>query len=108
MTEQYLEVRHHPTVETFVEWAGAEDLPIVGVDNLEGSVPLEQFEPARRCVFAFGQEGPGLSEEMRKAATTLVGITQFGSTRSINAGVAGGIVMHHWVMAHGDVSKGSV
>jgi tRNA G18 (ribose-2'-O)-methylase SpoU len=30
----------------------------------------------------------------------VVSITQFGSTRSINAGVASGIAMHAWIREH--------
>ena len=49
------------------------------------------------CVLLFGQEGPGLSPEARAAASVVVSIRQFGSTRSLNAGVAAGIAMHEWV-----------
>jgi tRNA G18 (ribose-2'-O)-methylase SpoU len=34
-----------------------------------------------------------------------VSIAQFGSTRSINAGVAAGIAMHSWVRRHADLSR---
>ena len=39
----------------------AESLPVVGIDNLPGSVPLESTRLPRACVLLFGQEGPGLS-----------------------------------------------
>jgi tRNA G18 (ribose-2'-O)-methylase SpoU len=32
-----------------------------------------------------------------------VSIAQFGSTRSINAGVAAGIAMHTWIRQHADL-----
>ena len=44
-----------------------------------------------------GQEGPGLSADARAACTAVLHIPQFGSTRSINAGVASGIAMYEWV-----------
>jgi tRNA G18 (ribose-2'-O)-methylase SpoU len=56
-------------------------------------------------VLVFGQEGPGLSEDARKQATQVVSIAQFGSTRSINAGVAAGIVMHAWVREHANLDS---
>ena len=34
-----------------------------------------------------------------------VSIAQFGSTRSINAGVAAGIAMHAWIRQHADLSR---
>ena len=52
------------------------------------------------CVLVFGQEGPGLSEPMRAECAAVLHIEQFGSTRSINAGVAAGIAMHAWIRQH--------
>jgi tRNA G18 (ribose-2'-O)-methylase SpoU len=67
-------------------------------------VPLETTALPRECVLLFGQEGPGLTEATRKRADLVVSIAQFGSTRSINAGVAAGIVMHDWVRRHADLA----
>ena len=75
-------------------------LPLVGVDNLPGSVPLETAALPRGCVLLFGQEGPGLSAAARDACAAVCSIAMFGSTRSINAGVASGIAMHAWVRRH--------
>jgi len=55
------------------------------------------------CVLVFGQEGPGLSAEARAACSMRVSITQFGSTRSINAGAAAAIAMHAWVRKHAEL-----
>ncbi|HET9611547.1 MAG TPA: TrmH family RNA methyltransferase [Acidimicrobiales bacterium] len=100
VTERYQHVRYQPTIEDLLGWASTEDLPLVGVDNLAGAVPIETVTLPRRCVLVFGQEGPGLSEPARAACTQVCSITMFGSTRSINAGVASGIAMHTWVRQH--------
>ena len=100
VTDRYQHVRHHEDVESLAAWAEAASLPLVGVDNLPGSVPLEQTRLPRSCVLLFGQEGPGLSEAARARATTLVSVAQFGSTRSINAGAAAAVAMHSWVRQH--------
>jgi tRNA G18 (ribose-2'-O)-methylase SpoU len=100
VTERYQHVEHHATVDDLVGWAAIGDLPLVGVDNLPGSVPLETTALPRACVLVFGQEGPGLSAGARDACTLVCSITMFGSTRSINAGVASGIAMHAWVRQH--------
>lgn len=100
VTDRYQHVRHHPAIEDFVAWAAAGGLPIIGIDNLPGSRPMETTTLPRRCVLLFGQEGPGLSEAARRACDQLFSIAQYGSTRSINAGVASGIAMHAWVRAH--------
>ena len=75
-------------------------LQVIGVDNLPGSVPIEEVTLPLHCVLVFGQEGPGLSEQVRNVVDLVVSITQFGSTRSINAGVASGIAMHTWIKQH--------
>jgi tRNA G18 (ribose-2'-O)-methylase SpoU len=100
VTDRYQHVRHHPTIGEFVRWATESGLPVIGIDNLPGSKPMETAVLPRRCVLLFGQEGPGLSAAARAACSELFSIAQYGSTRSINAGVASGIAMHAWIRAH--------
>jgi len=101
VTDRYQHVRHHESIDEFVTWAEEQALPVIGVDNLPGARPLEREVLPHACVLLFGQEGPGLSEAARGACTAVCSIAQFGSTRSINAGVASGIAMHAWVREHG-------
>lgn len=100
VTDRYQHIRHHPSVAEFAEFASAEGLPIFGIDNLPGSEPIETAALPLACVLVFGQEGPGLSDDMRPALSQTLSIAQFGSTRSINAGVAAGIAMHTWIRQH--------
>jgi tRNA G18 (ribose-2'-O)-methylase SpoU len=100
VTDRYQHLRHHETVEDFLSWTRARELPLIGIDNLPGARPLERERLPERCVLLFGQEGPGLSEPAREACTAVFSIAQFGSTRSINAGVASGIAMHAWIRDH--------
>ena len=100
VTDRYQHVRHHPTIGEFVAWTGERRLPVIGIDNLPGSRPMETAALPRRCVLLFGQEGPGISEAARSACAELLSIAQYGSTRSINAGVASGIAMHTWIRTH--------
>ena len=102
VTDRYQHVRHHPTVDDFIQWAGNEALSVIGIDNVPGSEQIEKAEIPRNCVLVFGQEGPGLSEEMIDASLKVLAITQYGSTRSINAGVASGIAMYEWLSQHVD------
>ncbi|ODU01224.1 MAG: RNA methyltransferase [Pseudonocardia sp. SCN 72-86] len=105
VTDRYQTLHHHEDAAALRDWAQQRGLPIVAVDNTAGAVRLEETTLPRECVLLFGQEGPGLTDVAREAASTLVSIAQFGSTRSINAGVAAGIVMHAWVSAHADLGK---
>jgi tRNA G18 (ribose-2'-O)-methylase SpoU len=100
VTDRYQHLRHHETVEDFLSWTASHDLPLIGIDNLPGARPLERETLPRRCVLLFGQEGPGLSGPARAACAAVYSIAQFGSTRSINAGVASGIAMHAWIRQH--------
>jgi tRNA G18 (ribose-2'-O)-methylase SpoU len=100
VTDRYQHVRHHHTAADLAVWASSGGLPLLGVDNLPGSVPLETYELPRACVLLFGQEGPGLSEAARAACLDVLSVAQYGSTRSINAGAAAAIAMHAWVRRH--------
>ncbi|MCC7127409.1 MAG: rRNA methyltransferase [Microbacteriaceae bacterium] len=100
VTDRYQHVQHHEDVAAFAAWAAAEQIPVIGIDNIEGSVPIETFSFPERCVLLFGQEGPGLSPEAVEASQVVVEITQFGSTRSINASAAAAIAMHCWITQH--------
>ncbi|PVZ96305.1 rRNA methyltransferase [Amnibacterium flavum] len=100
VTDRYQHVLHHETVADLVDWARERSLPIVAVDNLPGSRPVEQVALPEACVLLFGQEGPGLTDEALAAADLAVEITQYGSTRSLNASAAAAIVMHTWIVQH--------
>jgi tRNA G18 (ribose-2'-O)-methylase SpoU len=100
VTDRYQHVRHHPTVDDFLVWAKRENLPIIAIDNVPGCKKIEQYDLPENCVLLFGQEGPGLSQEAIDASEVVLEITQFGSTRSINASAAAAVAMHSWVMQH--------
>ena len=103
VTDRYQHLEHHSTVEEFVEAMVANELTVVGIDNLPGAQPIETTPLPHRCVLVFGQEGPGLSPLVREMAELVLSISQFGSTRSINAGVASGIAMHTWIRQHASI-----
>ncbi|WP_454117499.1 TrmH family RNA methyltransferase [Microbacterium lacticum] len=96
VTDRYQHVRHHEDVAALAAWAEAAGVPIIAVDNVPGSVPVDRAELPEACVLLFGQEGPGLSPEAVAAASGVVEITQYGSTRSINASAAAAVVMYEW------------
>ncbi len=96
VTDRYQHVVHHADVAAFAVWASEAGVPIVAVDNVDGSVALDRADLPERCVLLFGQEGPGLSDEALAAASGIVEITQYGSTRSINASAAAAVVMYEW------------
>ena len=105
VTDRYQHVLHHPTIEDLLAHAREHQLTIVAVDNVETSQPIESTPLPDNCIILFGQEGPGLSPEAIAAADQVIEITQFGSSRSLNASAAAAIVMHAWIREHADLAR---
>ena len=103
VTDRYQHLEHHQDIDALVGYAHLAGLALVAVDNVPGAVRLEEVELPRACLLLFGAESTGLTEAAGRAAVLTVSIAQFGSTRSINAGVAGGIAMHAWIRQHADL-----
>jgi tRNA G18 (ribose-2'-O)-methylase SpoU len=97
VTDRYQHVRHHPDLASLASYAKELGIPVLGIDNLPGAVPLETYDVPRACVLLFGQEGPGLTDEAHAMCDAVLSIAQFGSTRSINASAAAAIAMHAWI-----------
>uniref|UniRef100_A0A942SZ87 RNA methyltransferase n=1 Tax=Neobacillus citreus TaxID=2833578 RepID=A0A942SZ87_9BACI len=103
VTDRYQHVRYHSDVAAFAEAMHAEGRPVIAIDNTPGAERIETAAIPERCVFLFGQEGPGLTDQAVAHADAHLEITQFGSTRSINASAAAAIVMHSWIVRHADL-----
>lgn len=97
VTDRYLTVHHHEDAAGLARWCAGRDLRLVGIDNVEGAVPLETYALPERVVLLFGQESTGLTTPARRACSAVLRIHQEGSTRSINVGAAAAIAMHAWV-----------
>jgi tRNA G18 (ribose-2'-O)-methylase SpoU len=100
VTDRYQHIRHVDSIAALRAYADEVGYTIVAVDNLPGAQPLESAQLPQDALLLFGQEGPGLTAEAKAAASVVCSIAQYGSTRSINAGVAAGIAMHAWIRQH--------
>jgi len=96
VTDRYMNITYHQTVAEFAEYMKNDNRQIIAVDIIPGATPLSETVLPKRVVLVFGGEGPGLSPEMQQIAEKIVMIEQFGSTRSVNVGVAAGIAMYVW------------
>ncbi|WP_099039507.1 TrmH family RNA methyltransferase [Mycobacterium neglectum] len=105
VTDRYQRLCHHDTTDELLAFAADAQLTVVAVDNVPGATRLEDVELPRACLLVFGQEGPGITSQASAGAELTVSIAQFGSTRSINAGVAAGIAMHTWIRRHADLDR---
>jgi tRNA G18 (ribose-2'-O)-methylase SpoU len=97
MTDKYLEIIYHKTIDEFIDAMRSANRNIISIDNTEDSSKLNDSNMPRRCVLVFGAEGPGISDELMQKSDAVIAIEQFGSTRSVNVGVAAGIVMYEWL-----------
>jgi tRNA G18 (ribose-2'-O)-methylase SpoU len=100
MTDKYLSVVYHPDVQSLKEYADEHARQVVAIDNVPGAIDIRTIEHRPRVILFFGQEGPGLSREALAVSNSVVMIEQRGSTRSLNVGVAAGIVMYEWTRSN--------
>jgi tRNA G18 (ribose-2'-O)-methylase SpoU len=69
----------------------------VGLDNIQGSKPINNYKWKENTLMIFGAESVGLTPEMISLCDEIIHIKQFGSVRSLNAATASGIVMNDFV-----------
>lgn len=100
MTDKYLNLHYYKTVNEFQQAMVRRKRQIVIIDNIEGSIAMTEAKLPSSAVLVFGAEGPGISPEMSLIGEQIVAIEQFGSTRSVNVGVASGIAMYRWLQEH--------
>ena len=94
-TDKYLKILHHPTLEDFLKTQQNRELVAIE-NNTERAKPLHEKTFAENTTLLFGSENSGLSEELLAAAADVRYIESFGSTRSVNVGVAAGIAMYEF------------
>lgn len=100
VTDRYMNIIQHDTVKEFAEFMKSDNRQIIAIDIVPGAVELSKTSLPAKTVLVFGGEGPGLSEQMQALAEQTVKIEQFGSTRSVNVGVAAGIAMYAWMQQY--------
>lgn len=99
-TDAYLHIEYHSTPADFFAAMKQRNREVIAIDIVEGAQALGTTDLPENAVLVFGTEGPGLSSDMLQGASKVVMIEQFGSTRSVNVGVASGIAMYAWVQQH--------
>lgn len=96
-TDKYLEVVYWPDLQGFLADQRRRGQEIVAIENNTDRVkPLASKKFVQATTLLFGSEGDGLTAEALKSADDVREIESFGSTRSVNVGVAAGIAMYEW------------
>ena len=97
-TDKYLKIVHWEKVEDFLKDQKARGREIVAIENnVLGARGLLNKKFIQKTTLVFGSEGEGISQELLDGASDIRFIESFGSTRSVNVGVAAGIAMYEWV-----------
>lgn len=96
-TDKYIEIVYWPSVAEFLADQCQRKREIVAIEN---NTPRAKELHAKKfkdnTTLVFGSEGNGLTQEMMDGADDVRFIESFGSTRSVNVGVAAGIAMYEW------------
>lgn len=100
VTNRYLHVMHHPDVSAFVDTMDHMSKMIIAVENVKVTKYLHDSKLPLDCVMVFGSESVGISQELLVRSSEVLAIEQFGSTRSVNVGVASGIAMYVYAQQH--------
>lgn len=98
MTDKYLHVHYYAATDGFIHAIAGKEL--IAVDNVDGSQPLSCTKLPKNAVLLFGAERSGIRQELLQHAVRTIAIEQFGSTRSLNVGVAAGIAIYAWIQQH--------
>lgn len=97
-TDKYIEILHWESLADFLKDQRERKREIVAIENnTERVLPLSQGKLPKNTTLVFGSEGDGISRELLEEANEVLEIESFGSTRSVNVGVAAGIAMYEWV-----------
>ncbi len=94
-TDKYLEIIHHATLDDFLKNQQGRELVAIE-NNVENTKPLHDKNFLPNTTLIFGSEGNGLSKELLENVHDCRFIESFGSTRSVNVGVAAGIAMYEY------------
>ena len=94
-TDKYLKIVHHPTVEDFLSTQNNRELVAIE-NNTERARPLGGKNFKKDTTLIFGSENNGITPELLEKAHDVRFIESFGSTRSVNVGVAAGIAMYEY------------
>ena len=94
-TDKYLKIEHHATIEDFLKTQKNRELVAIE-NNTERAKPLLNKRFIQDTTLLFGSENNGISPELLEKAQDVRFIESFGSTRSVNVGVAAGIAMYEY------------
>lgn len=95
-TDKYLKIVHHTNVDDFLKTQEGRELVAIE-NNTPRAMALHNKKFAQNTTLIFGSESNGITSELLEKVHDVRFIESFGSTRSVNVGVAAGIAMYEYV-----------
>ena len=95
-TDKYLEIIHHSSLDDFLKTQANRELVAIE-NNTPRAKPLNSKEFKPETTLIFGSENSGITANLLALAHDVCYIESFGSTRSVNVGVAAGIAMYEYI-----------
>ncbi len=92
---------YHASALEAVEQLREQGYTICSIEQVHGSVSLEQFtiEPGKKYALVFGNEVKGVSQAVVDASDCCIEIPQHGTKHSLNIACSAAIVMWHFFNA---------
>jgi len=98
-THNYTDVIHLSTRDQLLKLK--EDYELVAIENtVPSAITLDNAKYDKPVLFILGEEGIGITPETLEICDKFVYIEQYGSVRSLNAAVAGSIIMNDFVIKY--------
>ena len=90
-----VEWEYFKTTEEVVELLKNENYSVIAVEQVEGSISLNDFVPENdeKLALIFGNEVKGVQQEVVNSCDKTIEIPQFGTKHSFNIAVSAGIVI---------------
>ena len=93
--EESVKWRYFETTEDACKYLKDNNYKINAVEQIEGSVMLNDFNPENKSAYIFGNEVDGVDDDILQYCDAAVEIPQEGTKHSLNVSISGGIVMYH-------------
>lgn len=93
--DESVDWKYFETTAEACEHLKASGYRIFAVEQVEGSIMLNDFQAPEKSAYIFGNEVEGVDDEALKYCEQAIEIPQEGTKHSLNVSVSGGIVMYH-------------
>ncbi len=94
-TDKYLKIVHHANIDDFLKTQEGRELVAIE-NNTPRALALHDKKFTQNTTLIFGSENNGITPELLAKTHDVRFIESFGSTRSVNVGVAAGIAMYEY------------